>query len=80
MAMEGVQLSFTESALRELARQALLRGTGARGLRSIVEKLMLEIMFETPRRGVPGSIRITKTMVQKRHIDSDQIDQALKIA
>ena len=48
MAMEGVGLEFTPDALRELAAQALKKGTGARALRSLIERLMLDLMFEVP--------------------------------
>ncbi len=80
MAMEGFELSFTQSALRELARSAIKRKTGARGLRAIVEKLMLEVMFEAPRMGKPGEIRITKPMVSDMAIDAGAAHKALKIA
>ncbi|PIU00252.1 MAG: ATP-dependent Clp protease ATP-binding subunit ClpX [Bdellovibrionales bacterium CG10_big_fil_rev_8_21_14_0_10_45_34] len=45
---EGVELTFTESALKEIAREALRRKTGARGLRSVIESSMLDIMYEIP--------------------------------
>ncbi len=77
LAMEGIALTFTDTALQELAAMARRRGTGARGLRSMVERLMLEIMFEGPRLG-GGSIRITKTMVQQLRAGPDQIDRVLK--
>jgi ATP-dependent Clp protease ATP-binding subunit ClpX len=48
MAMEGVELEFTEDALKELAGQALKKGTGARALRSLLEKLMLDVMYDVP--------------------------------
>jgi len=64
LAMEGIDLSFTESALRALAHRSAGRGTGARGLRAIIEQLMLDVMFEAPRRtGNKKPLRITKTMV-----------------
>ena len=47
-AMEGVELTFTDDALTALAEKALEKGTGARGLRSILEETMLDIMFEVP--------------------------------
>ncbi len=47
-ALDGVELHFTEAALREIAKRCLERGGGARGLRSILEKTMLEIMYELP--------------------------------
>lgn len=46
--MEDVSLEFTESALRAIAKKALARKTGARGLRSIIEHLLLDTMFELP--------------------------------
>jgi ATP-dependent Clp protease ATP-binding subunit ClpX len=48
MAMEGVELEFSPEALRELAVQAIKKGTGARALRSLLERLMLDIMYEVP--------------------------------
>jgi len=46
--IDGVKLTITNGALRELANAAIKRGTGARGLRSLMEKLMLETMYEIP--------------------------------
>ncbi len=46
--IEGVELEFREDALREIARKALARKTGARGLRSILEHALLEIMYDLP--------------------------------
>jgi ATP-dependent Clp protease ATP-binding subunit ClpX len=46
--MEGAEIEFDESALREIARRAKARDTGARGLRSIIEEVMLDIQFELP--------------------------------
>ena len=48
--MEGVELVFTDDALTEIARQAILRQTGARGLRSILESLLLDTMYDLPGR------------------------------
>jgi len=48
MNMEGVELEVTEDALRELAAQAIKKGTGARALRGLMEKMMLDVMFEIP--------------------------------
>jgi ATP-dependent Clp protease ATP-binding subunit ClpX len=50
--MEGIELRFTPGVLREVARRALKRGTGARGLRSVIEKAMMDLMFELPGSGV----------------------------
>ncbi len=46
--MEGCELIFTEDALAVVANKAISKGTGARGLRSIVEDVMLDIMFDLP--------------------------------
>ena len=46
--MEGVELSFTDEALRSIARKAITRKTGARGLRSILEDVLLDAMFDLP--------------------------------
>jgi len=48
--MEGVKLDFTGDALRAIAEQALKRGTGARGLRAVIEEAMLDVMYEIPSR------------------------------
>jgi ATP-dependent Clp protease ATP-binding subunit ClpX len=48
LAMEGVELEFTKDALKELAGQALQKGTGARALRSLLERLMLDLMYDVP--------------------------------
>jgi ATP-dependent Clp protease ATP-binding subunit ClpX len=50
--MEGIEIRFTPGALREIARRALKRSTGARGLRAVIEKAMVELMFELPGSGV----------------------------
>jgi ATP-dependent Clp protease ATP-binding subunit ClpX len=63
LAMEGITLTFTDSALRELARIARARKTGARGLRAIFEHLMLDIMYEAPKRQRSGHIRVTRNMI-----------------
>ncbi|MCD6548134.1 MAG: ATP-dependent Clp protease ATP-binding subunit ClpX [Thermodesulfobacterium sp.] len=46
--MEGVELKFTENALRVIAEEAVKRNTGARGLRSIIEEIMVDVMYEIP--------------------------------
>ena len=50
--LEGVKLTFTEEALKEIAKEAMRRKTGARGLRAILEEIMTDIMFEVP--SMPG--------------------------
>src|SRR5438093_1892921 len=63
MAIEGVELEFTSDALKELAGQAYKKGTGARALRSLLERLMLDIMFDVPSNGDIVSIKITRPVV-----------------
>lgn len=46
--LDGVELEFDEGALSEIAKEAIERKTGARGLRSIIESTMLEVMYELP--------------------------------
>jgi len=61
--MEGVELSFAKSALTEIAKKALRKGTGARGLRLILEKLMEEMMFDVPSRPDAEECTITRDVV-----------------
>jgi ATP-dependent Clp protease ATP-binding subunit ClpX len=64
MAMEGVELEFSAEALRELASQAIKKGTGARALRSLLEKLMLDVMYEVPSSEDILHIKITQPVVR----------------
>jgi ATP-dependent Clp protease ATP-binding subunit ClpX len=59
LAMEGVELKFAREALRELAARAMNKGTGARALRSLLEKLMLDVMYEVPSRAEVTSVTVT---------------------
>ncbi len=61
--MEGVELEFTPDALRELAAQAIKKGTGARALRSLLEKLMLDVMYEAPASDDIVSVTVTRPAV-----------------
>lgn len=63
MAMEGVELEFSEDALHELAGQAIKKGTGARALRGLLERLMLDIMFDVPSSEDIVQVNITKAVV-----------------
>lgn len=62
--MEECDLEFTEGALHEIARQARLRNTGARGLRSIVEKTMFKIMYDLPDHEKGHKFIVTEEMVR----------------
>ena len=63
MEMDGVKLEFEEEALREIAKKAFLRKTGARGLRAIIEDVMKDVMFDLPSDDTAGECLITKEMV-----------------
>jgi ATP-dependent Clp protease ATP-binding subunit ClpX len=80
LAMEGVHLSFTDSALHELARIAHQKGTGARGLRAILEHLMLDVMYEVPSKGHIKECRITKSVVAGQRAALGLDEESLKIA
>jgi ATP-dependent Clp protease ATP-binding subunit ClpX len=61
--LDGVELEFTEDAVQAIADQALLRGTGARGLRSILEEVLQQVMFEVPSRDDIEKVVITQEVV-----------------
>ena len=63
MAMEGVELEFTPDALRELAVLALKKGTGARALRGLIERLMLDVMYDAPNSTDVVHVKITRSVV-----------------
>jgi ATP-dependent Clp protease ATP-binding subunit ClpX len=66
MRMDNVNLEFKPDAVRAIAKEAYRRKTGARALRSIVEELMLDIMYELPSRKDVTRCTITREMVEKR--------------
>jgi ATP-dependent Clp protease ATP-binding subunit ClpX len=63
LAMEGVELKFTKDALRSLAQEAIRKGTGARALRSLLERLMLDVMYDLPSRNDIAEVTITRAVV-----------------
>ncbi len=80
LAMEGVDLSFTDGALREIAHIAHRKGTGARGLRAILEHIMLDVMYDVPRKGDIKNCRIDKAVVAGHRLALGVEDKTLKIA
>lgn len=66
LALEGVRLAFTRDALRALAARALQKGTGARALRAMLERIMLDVMYEVPSRGDIAEVTITRAVVEGR--------------
>jgi ATP-dependent Clp protease ATP-binding subunit ClpX len=61
--LEEVKITFEESALRAIAGKALKRGTGARGLRAILEDVLMEIMFELPSREDVIEVKVTEACI-----------------
>jgi ATP-dependent Clp protease ATP-binding subunit ClpX len=78
MAMEGVELEFSSDALVELAALAIRKGTGARALRGILEKIMLDVMYEVPGADDIIAVKITRPVVldQAKPIIRRRQDQA----
>ena len=64
--MDGVELLITTDALRAIAEQAMGRGTGARGLRAIMEEVLLDTMYELPARTDVAQVVIDEQVVRER--------------
>lgn len=64
--MEGVELSFTDEALKAVAKRALAKGTGARGLRAILEEAMLELMYDVPSNPSIKEVVITPEVINEK--------------
>jgi ATP-dependent Clp protease ATP-binding subunit ClpX len=64
MAMDGVGLTVTKDALRAMAAEAVKKGTGARALRAMMERLMLDIMFEAPSREDIAEVTVNRAVVE----------------
>lgn len=81
LALDDLDLQFTDDAIKAIADEAIQQKTGARGLRSIVERFMLDISYEVPSIKGQKSLLITKEMVEsKEKLDVDSIVKVLKIA
>ncbi|MDP9097885.1 MAG: ATP-dependent Clp protease ATP-binding subunit ClpX [Verrucomicrobiota bacterium] len=66
--MEGVRLSVTKDALKALAAQAVTKGTGARALRSMLERIMLEVMYDVPSREDIAEVTINRAVVEGKKL------------
>lgn len=64
--LDGINLDFTDDALSTIAKEAMKRNTGARGLRAIIEDIMLEVMYDLPSRDDIAKCTITKEVVVKK--------------
>jgi ATP-dependent Clp protease ATP-binding subunit ClpX len=71
LAMENVKLAFAPEALRELACAAVQKGTGARGLRSLLEEVMLDIMYDVPQRTNLREYTVTADLIRRRRAVAD---------
>ena len=65
--LDEVALEFVDDAVEAIADEALRRNTGARGLRAIIESVMLEVMYEVPSRADVTRVVVTKEVVTKRN-------------
>ena len=68
LSYDDVELEFDQDALEEIAKKAIERKTGARGLRSIIEETMLDVMFEVPSQEDVKRVRITKEAVDGKAV------------
>jgi ATP-dependent Clp protease ATP-binding subunit ClpX len=73
---ENVRLKFSEDALRAIARQAMARKVGARGLRMILEELMLDLMYHLPSQKKVKEFEVTREMVEKRNVSLAMMEKA----
>jgi len=63
--MDGIEVEFTEEALRKIVALTVSKGTGARGLRSVLEQAMMDIMYDLPSQTDVKSLQITAEMIEK---------------
>jgi ATP-dependent Clp protease ATP-binding subunit ClpX len=73
---ENVKLRFTDDAMRAVAREAMQRKVGARGLRMILEELMLDLMYHLPSQKKVKDFEVTKEMVEKRDVSLTMMEKA----
>jgi ATP-dependent Clp protease ATP-binding subunit ClpX len=73
---ENVRLKFSDEALRAVARQAQSRKVGARGLRMILEELMLDLMYHLPSQKKVKEFEVTKDMVEKKAVSLAMMEKA----
>jgi ATP-dependent Clp protease ATP-binding subunit ClpX len=72
---ENVKLKFSDESLHSIANEALNRKVGARGLRMILEELMLDLMYHLPSQKKLKDFEVTKEMVEKRDLSSPLIEK-----
>jgi len=72
---ENVKLKFSEDALKAVAREALNRKVGARGLRMILEELMLDLMYQLPGQKKIKEFEVTREMVERRDVSATRVEK-----
>ena len=73
---ENVRLKFSDDALKAIAKQAMVRKVGARGLRMILEELMLDLMYHLPSQKKLKEFEVTREMVEKRDVSMGMMEKA----
>lgn len=83
LGMDGIGLNFTKDALRALSAEAIRKGTGARALRSLIERIMLDVMFDCPSRDDVADVTINRAVIEgkkspqlRRKTDKQEKDAA----
>lgn len=77
--LEGISLDFTKEALHSIAKKCSDKNLGARGLRHIIEELMLDIMFHLPSSKIAKPIKINKRMVENRELNFKSFKHAVGV-
>ena len=72
---ENVKLKFSDDALKAVAREALNRKVGARGLRMILEELMLDLMYQLPGQKKIKEFEVTREMVERRDVSASRVEK-----
>ncbi|PMQ02085.1 MAG: ATP-dependent protease ATP-binding subunit ClpX [Dictyoglomus sp. NZ13-RE01] len=73
LALDGIELEFTEEALRAIVKEAQEKATGARGLRAVIEEVMLEVMYELPRRNIKKFVVTPELVYNRRGLSWENI-------
>jgi len=73
---ENVKLKFSDEAVRAISREAMNRKVGARGLRMILEELMLDLMYHLPSQKRVKEFEVTKEMVDNRDVSIANLEKA----
>ena len=76
--MDGVEIKFTEEALRKVVELTVKKGTGARGLRSVLEQAMMDVMYDIPSQSEADEVVVTVEMIEKGVNAFDDEDEYLR--